>query len=102
MPNEEKSKKNKFMKDIVADSKEIQDLVKSAINQGAQSIEQVHQVIAKLPLNYLGRIEKFEDTTKDIKGIQEKTIGHVYDLIKTVNAKVHDVAKEMLILVDPK
>jgi hypothetical protein len=82
--------------EVVTDVKEIQKIVKEAIDQGAVSIEQVHQAIAKLPLKYLGKINKIKNATDNLGGIQEKTIGHVWNLIKTVNDNAYDISKDML------
>jgi hypothetical protein len=38
---------------VITDLKRIEEVVKDAIDQGAQSVEEVHQAIAKLPLKYL-------------------------------------------------
>ena len=96
-------KKNESLKDeTIANIREIRSVVKNAIDQGATNVEQVHQTIAKLPLKYLERIEKIEDEAKDVRSVQEKTIGHVYDLIRNVNDKVSDIAKEILDKVDKK
>jgi adenine C2-methylase RlmN of 23S rRNA A2503 and tRNA A37 len=96
-------KTNKSLKDeTIANIREIRSVVKNAIDQGATNVEQVHQTIAKLPLKYLERIEKIEDEAKDVMKVQEKTIGYVYDLIRNVNDKVSDIAKEILDTVDKK
>ena len=96
-------KTNKSLKDeTIANIREIRNVVKNAIDQGATNVEQVHQTVAKLPLKYLERIEKIEDGAKDVRNVQEKTIGYVYDLIRNVNDKVSDIAKEILDTVDKK
>ncbi len=96
-------KTNKSLKDeTIANIREIRSVVKNAIDQGATNVEQVHQTVAKLPLKYLERIEKIEDEARDVRNVQEKTIGYVYDLIRNVNDKVSDIAKEILDTVDKK
>ena len=81
---------------VITDVKEIQILVSTAIENGADSVEKVHQAIAKLPLDYLEKFGKLETTTKDVKEFQEKSIGQVYDLIRAVNDKASDIAGKML------
>ncbi|MBW2368983.1 MAG: hypothetical protein JRH15_13970 [Deltaproteobacteria bacterium] len=95
-------KNGKLLKESIADIKDVQNVVKSSIAQGSQSIEQVHQTLAKLPLKYLGKIEKIKDTTKDVIDIQEKTIGHLYDLFRSLNDKVFDVSKDVVGLAETK
>jgi len=92
----EKQKKESMGKEVIADLTEIQKVVKDAIDNGATSVEQVHRSIAKMPLKYLAKIEGVKNAAKDAGDIQDKTIGHVYDLIQTVNDKVYDIAKDIL------
>ena len=62
----------------------------------------MHQTIAKLPLKYLGKIEKIKETTKDVTDVQKKTIGHVYDFIRSLNDKLFDVSKDVVSLASGK
>lgn len=81
--------------------KGLKDLVQEAIDQGASSIEEVHQAIAKKPLDVLQQIEPLEVAAKGVKAIQEKTIGDVYETIRLVNKTVGDIAGDMLEKLDP-
>ncbi|MBW2368932.1 MAG: hypothetical protein JRH15_13710 [Deltaproteobacteria bacterium] len=98
----EAKKNGKFLKETVADIKEVQQVLESAIEQGSKSIEEVHQALVKLPLKYLGKIEKIKETTKKMCDIQEKTIGHLYDLVRSLNEKVFDVSKDVVGLASTK
>jgi len=89
-------KEQSLRSEVVTDIKKIEQVVKDAVDQGAQSVEEVHQTIAKMPLKYLEKIEPLESAAKNVKEIQEKTIGHVYDLLRTVTDKVDDVAQDIL------
>lgn len=92
-----KAKKASEIKDdVMADISEIQALVKDAVEKGANSVEDVHQAIAKMPLKYLQKIEKIKKPAGELIEVQEKTIGYVYDLIHNINTKVDDIAKDIL------
>jgi hypothetical protein len=91
-----KQKNKDPRKEVVADVTEIQKAVKDAIDKGATSVEQVHRSIAKMPLKYLAKIEGVKSAAKDAGDIQDKTIGHVYDLINTVNDNVSSIASDIL------
>ena len=91
-----KQKNEDLRKEIVADVTEIQKVVKDAIDQGATSVEQVHRSVAKMPLKYLAQIEGAKGAAKDAGDIQDKTIGHVYNLIQTVNDNVYSIASDIL------
>ena len=85
-----------FKDEVVSDLEELQSVVKDAIDKGAKSIEDVHQMVAKLPLKYLEKIQAVETPAKNAIEIQERTIGHVYDLIRSINSRIDDIAKDVL------
>jgi hypothetical protein len=91
-----KQKKEDLRKEVVADLTEIQKVVKDAIDQGATSVEQVHRSVAKMPIKYLAKIDGVKNASKDAGDIQDKTIGHVYDLIQTVNDNVSSIGSDIL------
>ena len=97
MATQKKSTPKQTLKtDALADLDELRKLVKKAIDDGATNVEQVHQAIAKMPLKYLEKIELIEDRARDVKEVQEKTIGQVYQLVRTINAKAADFTEEIL------
>lgn len=72
------------------------ELVQELIDQGATTVEDVHKAIAALPFDILERIEIGGESAKQIKQIQDETIGAVYDLIRTINRQVGDLATDLL------
>ena len=99
----EKKTKGKGLKsDVIADLKEVQLVVKEAVDGAADNVERVHQKLVSLPPKYLGKIEQFENVSKDIQDIQEKTLGHVYDLVKIINDKFSDITEDFLTKNEPK
>jgi MinD-like ATPase involved in chromosome partitioning or flagellar assembly len=76
--------------------KGLKDLVQTAIDKGASSVEEVHNKIANMPLNVLEKITPLETPAKEIKQIHEKTVGTVYDIIRTVNNEVGEIADALL------
>ena len=80
----------------MADLHELKKLIKDAIENGANNLEQIHKFIAKLPMEYLEDIDAVKDIVKDTQEYQDKTIGNIYDLIRKLNDKVEKVATEIL------
>jgi hypothetical protein len=72
------------------------DLVQRAIDAGATSVEQIHKQIADLPLDVLERLDVFEQTVKEVRRVQDTSIGAVYDVIRKVNQEAARLATEML------
>ena len=76
--------------------KEAKDLVQHAIDKGATTVEEVHQAIARMPLDVLDRIVPNLPLAKTVGEVQQKTIGGVYQVIHLVNKAVGDLAEDLL------
>jgi len=72
------------------------DLVREAVDDGATTAEEIHKAIADLPLDVLQRLDVFHETIKDVKKIQDTSIGAVYDVIHRINHEVTGLAREIL------
>jgi len=72
------------------------DLVRKAVDDGATTAEEIHRAIAEMPLNVLQRLDVFEKTVKDVRRIQDTSIGAVYDTIRRINKEVTGLAAELL------
>jgi hypothetical protein len=79
-----------------AEVKRIAHLVERAIDDGAESVEEIHRSIASMPLDVLERLDLFKETVKDVRKVQDTSIGAIYDLIHKVNHEVGKLAVEML------
>jgi len=71
------------------------DLVRKLVDDGATTAEEIHKAIADLPLDVLQRLDVFQKTAKDVKRIQDTSIGAVYDVIRKVNREVTRLASEI-------
>ena len=71
------------------------DLVREAVDDGANSVEEVHRAIADLPLEVLERLDLFRETVRDVRRIQDTSIGAIYDVIRRVNEEVTRLAHEL-------
>jgi hypothetical protein len=74
----------------------IADLMQEAIDQGADTVEEVHKAIANLPLEVLEEIRFLEKPAGEMKRLQDLSIGAIYDLIRNVNDHVGTLASGML------
>ncbi len=94
--SDKKSKVNEIKHDVVVDIIKLQNLTKKVVDTGVNSAEDIHQAVSKLPLKYLQKIEKIRKPVSDMMAVQEKTIGHIYDMFQNVNGKVDSIAKDLL------
>ncbi|EKF74791.1 hypothetical protein A11A3_07203 [Alcanivorax hongdengensis A-11-3] len=72
----------------------LKDMIQEAIDDGATSVEDVHQHIAGLPFDALEKLGLFEEQAASLKDKQRKTIGLVYDTIRKVNQEVGSLISE--------
>jgi len=74
----------------------VKDLVQSAIDRGATSVEQIHQFVADLPFEALERTGLLDDDRLGLRAKQQRTIGMVYDAIRRINDEVGRFVSDQL------
>lgn len=82
------------MKKALDRAEVLKDMIQEAIDDGATTVEEVHQHIAALPLEMLENLGLFESQASGLKDRQRKTIGLVYDTIRKVNQEVGSLISE--------
>ena len=86
----------KNAKNVKADLRKLADVVKREVDAGANTVEEIHLSIARMPLEVLAKLDIFEQATKEVRKLQDTSIGAIYDLIRKVNHEVAGLAKELL------
>ena len=76
--------------------KALAKFIQDAIEKGATTVEEVHKSIADLPLKMLEESEFLRGPAKEVKRVQDHTIGAIYDLIRDINKRVGTLASELL------
>jgi polyhydroxyalkanoate synthesis regulator phasin len=76
--------------------RKLKDLVQELVDKGATTVEEVHKSIAALPLEVLENIEGVGEKAGEIKEIQQKTIGNVYNIIRDINNRAADLAEDII------
>jgi len=77
-------------------AKRVADLIQDAVDKGATTVEEVHKSIADLPLKMLENVEILKQPVKEVRRVQDRSIGAVYDLIRSINQQVGKVADDVL------
>lgn len=72
------------------------DLVRDVVADGATTVEEIHRAIADLPLDVLERLDLFKKTARNVRRIQDASIGAIYDVIRKVDREVARLATEVL------
>ncbi len=74
----------------------LNDLIRNAVEQGAHTVEQIHQTIAAMPLEELERRGLLTDLAGTVKKDQQATLGSIYNAIRRINQEVSDLAAGLL------
>jgi hypothetical protein len=72
------------------------DTIQESVDQGAKTAEEIHRAIADLPLEIMERAEVFGKTARQIREMQDKAIGAVYDLVRDVNKRVGNYSSDLV------
>jgi hypothetical protein len=70
--------------------------VRAAVDRGADRAESIHKKVARLPLAPFEGVDPLAGALKDVRRIQERSIGAIYDLVRDVNHELVRLAKEWL------
>ncbi|MCB0988989.1 MAG: hypothetical protein H6519_08475 [Microthrixaceae bacterium] len=74
----------------------IQLLVEEAVDNGATTVEEIHQAVAATPLGVLGQLEPIAGVVGTAQDLTARSIGAVYDTIRRVNEQVGVFAEQIL------
>lgn len=78
------------------DPQKVQQLVEEAIDQGASTVEEIHQAVAAAPLEVLRSFEPISGPAATAQDLTARSIGAVYDTIRQVNEQVGVMAERLL------
>jgi hypothetical protein len=81
---------------VFAKAKKLKRSARTSVLNRSKRIEKWHKKTAGLPFERLFEFKRLEEVAGDIIAIQNKTIGHGYDLARTVVTKVCDITDEIL------
>jgi hypothetical protein len=71
-------------------------LVQEAIDKGATRVEEIHKSIADLPLKILEERHLLRGPAKEVRRVQDRTIGAIYDLVREINEQVGNLVSELV------
>jgi hypothetical protein len=74
--------------------------VREAVDRGADRAESIHKQVAQLPLAPFEGMDPLEGALKDVRRIQDRSIGALYDLVRDINHEVVRLAEEWLALAE--
>lgn len=94
---QDEKKETGFLHTVFGNVKKFKSSVNTSVVNRSKKAEKLHLAVASWPINALGNVNRLENYATDIHAIQSKTIGHGYDLVRTVVSKVDDITDEILV-----
>lgn len=73
----------------------LKDMIQTAIDNGARTVEDVHKAIADLPFEILEKNGLLDDDKQQLRQRSQQTIGAVYGTIREINQKIGELASDM-------
>lgn len=73
----------------------LKDMIQTAIDNGARTVEDVHKSIADLPFEMLEKNGLLDDDKQQLRERSQQTIGTVYGTIREINQKIGELASDM-------
>ena len=71
--------------------------VRTTIDRGAESAEEIHRKVADLPLRMLESIGGFEGAVKEVRRVSNRSIGALYGFVRDVNHEVIRLVDDLLV-----
>ena len=70
--------------------------LRKAVDEGANTAEDIHKRIANLPFEVLGETGPLENTVKRARKLSDRSIHAVYELVRDINHQVVQLANDVL------
>ena len=75
----------------------LSDRVEKVVQRSVDRVEEIHKKVAGLPLDVLEQLEVLEGAVRDIRKLQDRSIGAVYGAVRDINHEVTRLAKGLLV-----
>lgn len=72
----------------------LKDMIQEAVDQGATTVQQIHEFIADLPFEALEKSGLLEEDKLKLREKQKRTIGMVYGAIRRINHQVGELISD--------
>ncbi|AUM11844.1 hypothetical protein [Ketobacter alkanivorans] len=73
----------------------LKDMIQTAIDNGARTVEDVHKSVADMPFEALEKSGLLDEDRQKLRDKNQQTIGMVYDKIRDINQKIGELASDM-------
>ena len=70
-------------------------LIEEAVEKGARTVEEIHKSIADVPLKLMEESEFLRKPAREVRRLQDRTIGAIYDVIREANRRIAKLASDL-------
>ena len=72
------------------------ELIEETVDKGATAIEEVHKSFADLPLKLLEESAFLRKPAREVRRLQDRTIGAIYDVVRNTNRRVAKLVTDLI------
>jgi hypothetical protein len=72
------------------------ELVEETVDKGATAIEEIHKSLADLPLKLLEESELLRKPAREVRHLQDRMIGAIYDVVRKTNRRVAKLVSDLI------
>lgn len=72
------------------------ELVEETVDKSATAIEEIHKSFADLPLKLLEESELLREPAREVRRLQDRTIGAIYDVVRKTNRRVAKLVSSVI------
>jgi hypothetical protein len=72
------------------------ELVEETVDKSATTIEEIHKSIADLPLKLLEESELLRKPAREVRRLQDRAIGAIYDVVRDANRRVAKLVSDLI------
>ena len=72
------------------------EFLEEAVDKGATTVEEIHKSIADFPLKLLEESELLRNPVREVRHLQDKTIGAIYDIVRDTNRRIAKLVSDLI------
>lgn len=72
------------------------ELIEEVVAQSATTVEEIHKSIADLPLKLMEESELLRKPAREVRRLQDKVIGAIYDVVRDTNRRIAKLVSDLL------
>ena len=72
------------------------ELIEEVVDQSATTVEEIHKSIADLPLKLMEESELLRKPAREVRRLQDKVIGAIYDVVRDTNRRIAKLVSDLL------